>query len=176
VAGAAEMSRWRGRLTPDSLRRIVQYLGAGGLGVSANIGVAYLARRAGFALVPAVAAGWVSSVLVGFLANRGLAFRDCGDRGSVQAVRYCLLAGANSLVVVASVSGLVLLGWPCAVAQLLLTGITVVLNYLACTFWVFADRGSPALAPGTGSSSRTLVPAPVVALERAREPELAGRV
>ena len=88
------------------------------------------------------AAGYTTGVICSFLLNRGLTFRD-GVRTAIarQAWRFVLVNLVSLLVSMLGIHLLSLLGLPAPVAKVLITAVTMVMNYFGYKWFVFQVKG-----------------------------------
>lgn len=143
-------SRFRGVVGAVSSRHWRAYRLVGVTSVGVDLGLLVLRRaRAGAPLWAAATVGFWSSVVVNCTLNRTVSFRD--RRGGPTALaRFGVLLGVNWLLTLVGVTARVHLGWPYTVGKVGIMPLLTVLDYTACSRWVFAEQ------PGRTAVGRTV--------------------
>jgi putative flippase GtrA len=142
------------RTQPSRIRRLlgaslIRYLVTGGLSALIDTGTLWLLHGVLRVWLPAATfTGVLVAFVVNFLLNREWVFAATGSAYR-QLVRYLLLAGANWVVTVVAVSGLVGLGTYYLVARLAVLAVMTLVNFFAYRAWVFTGPATRTGATAT---------------------------
>lgn len=121
--------------------QLVRYVFTGGMTTLVNYILYFFLMEAGVHYLAANSLAWLGAVIFAFFANRHMVFHSSGDRWQefreFFLLRLATLAAEN-LLLLTLVSGI---GIGSAVSKVLVSVITVILNYGACKYGVFRERG-----------------------------------
>jgi putative flippase GtrA len=123
------------------------YLGVYGLCTVLDVGMVALTHLLlGWPLLVAVALGFTTNVVSGFVLGRLVVFPGSRTRLGTASWRYAVLTGVNVLVGVGGVTVVVSHGFNYLIARVTASGFLLALNYVVMRWWVFAakDATSPA--------------------------------
>ncbi len=123
-------------------KELVRYVFTGGMTTAVNYVLYFFLMALSVHYLTANSLAWLGAVIFAFFANRHMVFHSSGDRwrefGAFFSLRLATLAAEN-LLLFALVS---CMGAGTAVSKVLVSVITVALNYGACKYGVFRERGA----------------------------------
>ena len=122
--------------------RLARYIITGGMTTVVNYAIYFLLQAARINYITANCAAWICAVTFSFFANRSVVFRSKGRR-SHEFVRFFYLRLASMaaetllLYMMVDVAGL-----DSAVSKIIVGFVTAALNYMACKYSIFKERGA----------------------------------
>lgn len=81
--------------------------------------------------------GYLAGVICSFLLNHNITFRDGNQKMPVQVVTFVIVNGISLLVSMKMIDFFVAQTWNTYVSKIIVTGITMILNYFGYKFLVF---------------------------------------
>lgn len=121
---------------------LLRYVFTGGMTTLVNYILYFFLMAASVHYLTANSAAWLGAVIFAFFANRHMVFHSSGDGwrefAAFFSLRLATLAVEN-LLLLALIS---YVGMGAAVSKVLVSVITVALNYSACKYGIFRERGA----------------------------------
>lgn len=123
-------------------KELVRYVFTGGMTTAVNYVLYFFLMALSAHYLAANSMAWLGAVLFAFFANRHVVFHSSGDGwrefGAFFSLRLATLAAENLLLFIL----VSCLGAGTAIAKVLVSAITVALNYGACKYGVFREGGA----------------------------------
>ena len=121
---------------------LLRYVFTGGMTTAVNYVLYFFMMAGGVHYLAANSLAWLGAVIFAFFANRRVVFHSSGDGrrefAAFFSLRFATLA-AEDLLLLTLVS---CIGLGSAISKILVSVITVALNYAACKYGVFRKRGA----------------------------------
>lgn len=121
--------------------QLLRYVFTGGMTTLINYIIFFLLTSVSLNYLAANSIAWLGAVIFAFYANRRMVFRSKGDMGQeflqFFSLRLATLAAENLLL-------FLFVEWvdmPEMVSKILVSVVTVALNYFACKYSIFKERG-----------------------------------
>jgi putative flippase GtrA len=136
--------------------RVGRFILVNGVGTVLDVGLVTALRHWTSIPIPIeVTAGWLVSMVSGFVLNRRFVFQDGQSTWFAASWRYFVLVGFNFLVGVGGVSLLVEHGWSYLPTRLLSSAFLVASNFVVARRWVFVvrDNQPPVIVPANPNAA-----------------------
>jgi len=122
------------------VRQVLTFAAVGGISTIINYALFLVLLSAGTYYTLASACGYILGVFVGFFLNRNYTFVTAKGRHRTYIIRYLLVYAASLLMGLAFLEGLVMVGVPVLVANVLNIALTTATNFGGLKLFVFETR------------------------------------